>query len=56
MYESGGALLEAAHQLGPELATIETRTDGGDAPVFHAVRFARPHRLVWGKEVEVQFR
>jgi hypothetical protein len=56
VFEIGAALLEAVRDLPEGTARVETITDASGAPVFHVVRFAKPHTLSYRGNFEVTLR
>lgn len=56
VFEIGNALLAAAARLPGGIADMQTVRDREGAPVFRALRFTRPHELVYRGEFEVRLR
>jgi hypothetical protein len=55
VFPFGGALLEALESLPKDAAQVTRHRDREGGPVFRAIRFDRPHRLLFrGGRAEVR--
>jgi hypothetical protein len=52
----GARLLAAVEALPPGAAVVRVHSDRLGVPAFRSIRFAAPHDLVYGDEVEVRFK